>query len=68
MMARHLTWVRLGAMAAGFLLAASALPGPGGGAGARGKAQHSLDHGRRHRLDAGRGLSPRLGARRNTQH
>jgi hypothetical protein len=30
MMARHLTWVRLGAMAAGFLLAASALLGPAG--------------------------------------
>ena len=46
MMARHLTWVRLSAMAAGFLLAASALLGSGGGAGARGKAQHSLHHGR----------------------
>jgi hypothetical protein len=28
MMARHVKWVRLGAMAAGFLLAASALLGP----------------------------------------
>jgi arylsulfatase A-like enzyme len=30
MMARHLKWVRLGAMAAGFLLAAAALLGPAG--------------------------------------
>jgi len=43
---RHLGWVRLGAMAAGFLLAAAALLNPAAGAGARCKAQHPLHHGR----------------------
>jgi hypothetical protein len=43
---RHLRWVRLGAMAVGFLLAASALLGQALAQAPAAKARHSVHHGR----------------------